>query len=139
MVVVVAGKVRAEKPRTLYCIEYGRLPGMSNWCFQNNFLGNDFHRCFDLVAVTHTIVLYLYRHTLLQCLVEFPRIRPIISGMQTWIADAASIRNHRSFEGSSPELLAAFEAAAEPRACASGQCLLPANMPNSEGGFFFLQ
>jgi len=112
---------------------------LSNWCFQNNFLGNDFHRCFDLVAVTHTIVLFLYRHTLLQCLVEFPRIRPIISGMQTWIEGAASIIKHRIFQNSSAELLDALAAAAEPRACAANQCLLPANMPMSEGGFFFLQ
>jgi CRP-like cAMP-binding protein len=139
MVVVVAGKLRAEQHRTLYCVEYGRGPGLSNWCFQNNFLGNDFFRCFDLVAETHTIVLFLYRHTLLQCLTEFPRIRPIISGMQTWIEGAASMIQHRTFQGSSPELLQAFLAAAEPRACAANQCLLPADLPNSEGGFFFLQ
>merc|ERR1711937_688272 len=139
MVVVVAGKLRAEQHKTLYCVEYGRGKGLSNWCFQNNFLGNDFHRCFDLVAVGHTIVLFLYRHTLLQCLIEFPKVRPIISGMQTWIEGAADMTKHRIFQGSSPELLEALVAAAEPRACAANQCLLPADMPRSEGGFFFLQ
>eukprot|EP00746_Dinoflagellata_sp_MGD_P168375 gnl/MRDRNA2_/MRDRNA2_99792_c0_seq1.p1 gnl/MRDRNA2_/MRDRNA2_99792_c0~~gnl/MRDRNA2_/MRDRNA2_99792_c0_seq1.p1 ORF type:complete len:1150 (-),score=239.31 gnl/MRDRNA2_/MRDRNA2_99792_c0_seq1:43-3492(-) len=139
MVVVVAGKLRAEQHKTLYCVEYGRGPGLSNWCFQNNFLGNDFHRCFDLVAVTHTIVLFLYRHTLLQCLVEFPTVRPIISGMQTWIETAAVMTSHKIFQGSSPELLKELQAAAEPRACAANQCLLPADTPMSEGGFFFLQ
>jgi CRP-like cAMP-binding protein len=139
MVVVVAGKLRAEQHKTLYCVEYGRGQGLSNWCFQNNFLGNDFYRCFDLVAVTHTIVLFLYRHTLLQCLIEFPKIRPIISGMQTWIENAATMTSHRIFQGSSPELLEALEAVAEPRACSANQCLLPADMPMSEGGFFFVQ
>merc|ERR1712072_1586924 len=46
---------------------------------------------------------------------------------------------HRIFQGSSPELLEALSAAAEPRACAANQCLLPADTPMSEGGFFFLQ
>jgi len=139
MVVVVAGRLRSEKHKTLYCVEYGRGPGLSNWCFQNNFLGNDFHRCFDLVAVTHTIIIFVYRHTLLQCLVEFPRFRPIIAGMQTWMDNAAPMANHRTFQGCSPELMQALVAAAEPRACASNQCILPADMPSTESGFFFIQ
>jgi len=80
MVVVLAGSLRSEQAQTLFYVELER----GDWCFQNNILGIEATRAHDVVAVTHVMVLFLYRHALLNAIVAHPSAKDSVLENETW-------------------------------------------------------
>jgi len=93
MIVVLAGTCRSEQPQTLFCLELKK----GDWTFMNNILGNDQVRKHDVKAVTHTMVLILHRHALMNALTDFPASRTGILENEKWRCGLPQIKDLRCF------------------------------------------
>merc|ERR1719247_2563410 len=93
LIVILAGTCRCEQPLTLFCLELKR----GDWCFQNNILGNDATRQHDVVAISHTMVLILHRHALLNAVTDHPSTRRVILENERWRADIPLIKDLPTF------------------------------------------
>jgi len=91
--VILAGTCRCEQPLTLFCLELKR----GDWCFQNNILGNDPTRQHDVVAISHTMVMILHRHALLNAVTAFPATRRVILENERWRAQVPLIKDLPTF------------------------------------------
>jgi len=122
MIVVLAGTLRSEQPQTLFFVELSR----GDWCFQNNILGIDALRAHDVVAVTHTMVLILYRHCLLNAITAYSEVRDAIMDNETWRRgqDCPEIKSLKVFDGVPAPVLSRLEKEAAPRYFKEGSVIL---------------
>jgi CRP-like cAMP-binding protein len=122
MYMVLAGTCRSEQPQTLFYVELHR----GDWCFQNNILGVEATRAHDLVAVTHVMVLVLFRHTLLNALVAFPEARESVLENEVWRAgdSCPQLAGLNVFEGVPGAVVARMEQEARPLYFRAGSCIL---------------
>lgn len=111
LVIIVAGACRGEQSQTLFCVDVKA----GDWCFQDNYLGNENLRYHDLVVTQPTIVITLHRHTLLGAVVSYPEARPAIIENETWRGTGAQLGNVRIFEGIPVQVLARLLDEASPR------------------------
>lgn len=128
LIVILAGTCRCEQPLTLFCLELKR----GDWCFQNNILGNDANRQHDVVAITHTMVMILHRHALLNAVTAHPETRRVILENERWRADVPVISALRCFERVPVAVIMQMEEEASPMYCkAESQVFLPGqNVPD---------
>lgn len=94
LVMILAGTLRGELPLTLFQVELQA----GKWCFQNNILGNVGTRDHDLISVTHSMVLILHRHVLLNAVADFPETRPVILDNESWRADVPPLSRLRIYD-----------------------------------------
>jgi len=122
LIVLLAGKLRSEQAQTLFYVELGR----GDWCFQNNILGIEPQRAHDVVAVTHAMVMVLYRHTLLNAVVAYPCARSAVLDNETWRTESSVPRlsSLRVFEKVPEPVVARMEAEAAPRYFKQGSIIL---------------
>lgn len=137
MIVVLAGELRGEHAQTLFLVKLKR----GDWCFQNNVLGIDSLRAHDLVAITHVMVLVLYRHALLNAIVAHPSAREAVLENETWRNEATvpKLGGLRLFEGVPEPVLSRLEKEAAPRYYQQGSILLAHGARNEEDMLLFIQ
>mmetsp|Transcript_41730 Transcript_41730/g.120563 ORF Transcript_41730/g.120563 Transcript_41730/m.120563 type:complete len:1127 (-) Transcript_41730:46-3426(-) len=113
LIVVLAGTLRSEQAQTLFFVELKR----GDWCFQNNILGIDPERAHDVVAVTHAMVMVLYRHALLNAVVAHPAAREAVLDNETWRTDpeVPRLKSLKVFENVPDPVIARMEVEAAPR------------------------
>jgi CRP-like cAMP-binding protein len=114
LIVVLAGTCRCEQPLTLFCLELKR----GDWCFQNNILGNDATRQHDVVAITHTMVMILHRHAMLNAVTAFPATRRVILENERWRSDVPLITSLRCYERVPVAVTMQLDELASPMYCA---------------------
>merc|ERR1712151_56261 len=114
------GKCRAERPLTLLCLELKE----GDWCFQNNILGNDPVREHDVVAVTHTMVLILHRHAMLNAVTDFPATRKVILENERWRVGTPRLGDLRCYEKVPPHSIVELEETASPQFVKEGSIIL---------------
>jgi len=88
-----------------------------DWCFQNNILGNDPTRQHDVVAITHTMVMILHRHALLNAVTAFPATRRVVLENERWRTDVPQISALRCFERVPVAVIMQLEEASSPMYC----------------------
>lgn len=122
MIVVLAGRVRSEQAQTLFYVELKR----GDWCFQNNILGIEKERAHDVVAVTHVMVMFLYRHALLNAIVAHPSSREPVMENETWRLreDVPKLSSLRLFDGVPEAVLNRLVQECQPRYYDSGSVVL---------------
>jgi CRP-like cAMP-binding protein len=122
MYVVIAGECRSEQPQTLFFVSLKR----GDWCFQNNILGVEADRAHDVVAVTHCMVLVLYRHALLNALVAYPEARDGVLENEVWRTDpmCPQLAGLNVFEGVPGSVIARLEREAKPLYYRAGASIL---------------
>jgi len=120
LVVILAGVCRAEQAQTLFCVEMG----CGDWCYQDNYLGNEKVRDHELVVVKPTMVLTLHRHTLLNAVVAYPVARSIVLENETWRGAGPELDNIRIFQGVPPAVTARLVEEASPRYFRQGSRIL---------------
>eukprot|EP00927_Polykrikos_kofoidii_P036109 TRINITY_DN30521_c0_g1_i1.p1 TRINITY_DN30521_c0_g1~~TRINITY_DN30521_c0_g1_i1.p1 ORF type:complete len:1153 (-),score=195.98 TRINITY_DN30521_c0_g1_i1:570-4028(-) len=98
LVIIIAGSCRCEHPETLFCIELKR----GDWCYQDNYLGNEKLRDHDLMVTAPTMVLTLHRHTLLNAIGAHPAARTGVLENETWRGMGPQLSDLRVFEGVPP-------------------------------------
>eukprot|EP00930_Biecheleria_cincta_P068934 TRINITY_DN56754_c0_g1_i1.p1 TRINITY_DN56754_c0_g1~~TRINITY_DN56754_c0_g1_i1.p1 ORF type:complete len:1214 (+),score=226.14 TRINITY_DN56754_c0_g1_i1:42-3683(+) len=84
MIVVLAGTLRCEQPKTLFYVQLNS----GEWSYQDNILGNCDAFGYDTVAVTNVMVLVLYRHAMQNAMVDHPETRKFILHNETWRSEA---------------------------------------------------
>lgn len=136
MIVILAGEVRCEQPQTLFYVELKR----GDWCFQNNILGIQPDREHDVVAVTHVMCMYLYRHALLNAIVAHPQAREAVTENETWRSDESVPRLEKLcvFIGVPEPVLRRLEADSEPKFYKTGSILLALGAAVEEDMLLFI-
>eukprot|EP00928_Gymnodinium_smaydae_P013673 TRINITY_DN14974_c0_g1_i1.p1 TRINITY_DN14974_c0_g1~~TRINITY_DN14974_c0_g1_i1.p1 ORF type:complete len:1193 (+),score=262.83 TRINITY_DN14974_c0_g1_i1:321-3581(+) len=111
LIVILAGVCRSEQSQTLFCVYLRPM----DWCFQNNYLGNDKYRDHDLVVTSHCIVLTLHRHTLLNAIIAHPPARSAIVENETWRGLGPQLHTIPVFEGVPSAIIARLIEESVPR------------------------
>lgn len=136
LIVILAGTCRCEQPLTLFCLELKR----GDWCFQNNILANDAVRQHDVVAITHTMVLVLHRHALLNGVTDHPSTRRVILENERWRADIPQITDIRAFEKVPVAVTMQLEEVASPMYCkAESQMFGPGDLVDGDSLLMILR
>jgi len=136
MIVVLAGTLRSEQPQTLFYVELKR----GDWCFQNNILAVEPTRAHDVVAITHVMVLFLYRHALLNAIIAHPEAREAVLENESWRNDSscAQLGGLRIFEGVPSPVLSRVEKEALPRYYKAGSIILAAGARVEDDALLFI-
>lgn len=120
LIVILAGTCRSEQPQTLFSVELKR----GDWCFQNNYLGNEKGRDHDLCVTSHTMVLTLHRHTLLNAVVAHPIARAGILENESWRGAGPQLHNIRIYENVPPPVTSRLIEESSPRYFRQDSCVL---------------
>lgn len=111
LIVVLAGHCRGEHAKTLFRVDLH--PG--DWCFQNNYLGNEKYRDHDVIVAAPTVALTLHRHSLLDAIVDHPTVRHFIIQNESWRSVGPQLGNLKIFQGVPSAIMARLLEEAVPR------------------------
>jgi len=128
--------VRCEQPQTLFYVELKR----GDWCFQNNILGIEAERAHDVVAITHVMVMVLYRHALLNAIVAHPQAREAVLDNETWRAEESvpKLGKLNVFESVPEAVIKRLEKESSPRYFKAGSIILGAGQAVEDDHVFFI-
>lgn len=136
MFVVLAGKLRSEQAQTLFCMELTR----GDWCFQDNILGNSLTRGHDVVAVTHCILMVLYRHCLQNAIRDFRETRQAMLQNEHWRLGLPMLSSLRVFADVPPAVVERLDAEVEPKFFRAGSVILqPGQQLPGNNAYFLLR